>query len=197
MFTGLVEEVGEVASLKKSSKGAYLTVKCSKVLEGTKVGDSVAVNGACLTVVEVGKENLSFFVSLETLNRTNLKFLRSGSPVNLERALRLGDRLGGHLLLGHVDATTKITAVKREGESFLFKFQLPKRFSHLVVEKGSVGIDGISLTVANLTADSFQVAVIPHTLKETNLKFRKAGDLVNVEFDVIGKFVERMVRKAP
>ena len=193
MFTGLVEEVGKVREVKKGSKGARLKVECRTVLEGTKKGDSIAVNGVCLTAVEVGRDFLTFDVSYETLRRSSLSLLRPGQPVNLERALRVGDRLGGHILQGHVDTTTKITAIKREGESYRFFFRLPAGYAHLVVTKGSIGIDGISLTVAELLPDGFSVAVIPHTFENTNLKFKRAGDLVNLEFDIIGKYIERMV----
>ncbi len=196
MFTGIVEEVGKVKGIKKGSKSSKLTIKCRVVLEGTRVGDSIAVNGVCLTVVEIGRELLTFDVSYETLKRTTLSLLKPGESVNLERALRLGDRLGGHILQGHVDTTTKVTSIKREGEGYRFSFKLPKEYSHLVVEKGSIGIDGISLTVAELLPDSFSVAVIPHTFENTNLKFKRSGSLVNLEFDIIGKYVEKMVKSA-
>ena len=195
MFTGLVEEVGKVREIKKSSKGAKLKVECKNVLEGTKIGDSIAVNGVCLTVVELGENYLSFDISYETLRRSSLSLIKPGSPVNLERALKLGDRLGGHILQGHVDTTTKITAIKREGEGYTFTFKLPKAYTHLVVEKGSIGIDGISLTIADIFPDSFTVAVIPHTFEKTNLKFKKPGDAVNLEFDIIGKYVEKMLKE--
>jgi riboflavin synthase len=194
VFTGLVEEVGKVKELRKFSKGTRLKVGCRKVLEDAKVGDSVAVNGVCLTVVEVERESLSFDVSYETLRRSSLSLLKAGEAVNLERALKIGDRLGGHILQGHVDAITKITGIKREGEGYRFTFKIPKGFEHLLVEKGSVGVDGISLTVAELFKEEFSVAVIPHTYENTNLKFKRAGDLVNLEFDVLGKYVERMLR---
>ncbi|RKQ63418.1 riboflavin synthase alpha chain [Thermovibrio guaymasensis] len=196
MFTGIVEEVGKVKGIKKGSKSSKLTIECRVVLEGTRVGDSIAVNGVCLTVVEIGRELLTFDVSYETLKRTTLSLLKPGENVNLERALRLGDRLGGHILQGHVDTTTKVTSIKREGEGYRFSFKLPKEYSHLVVEKGSIGIDGISLTVAELLPDSFSVAVIPHTFENTNLKFKRSGSLVNLEFDIIGKYVEKMVKSA-
>ncbi|WP_456455412.1 riboflavin synthase, partial [Thermovibrio sp.] len=136
---------------------------------------------------------LTFFLSHETLKRSSFNLIKVGDFVNLERALKLSDRLGGHILQGHVDSTTKITGIRREGESFRFTFALPKRYAHLLVEKGSVGIDGISLTVASLSSDAFSVAVIPHTYENTNLKYKRVGDLVNLEFDVIGKYVERIM----
>ena len=192
MFTGLVEEVGKVKSIQKG--GAFLEVECSKILEDAKEGDSIAVNGVCLTVVKLSKSSVSFDVSQETLKRSNLSKLRPGSLVNLERALKVGERLGGHILQGHVDAVIKLTSIKREGKGFItFSFELPSTFKVFVVEKGSVGIDGISLTVASIKSNAFSVAVIPHTYENTNLKTRKVGDLVNVEFDIIGKYVKNMV----
>ncbi len=194
MFTGLVEEVGKVRGILKRSGGVQLRVECSKVIEDSKVGDSICVNGVCLTVVEVKGSSLTFFLSPETLKRSSLYLLKVGDFVNLERALKLSDRLGGHILQGHVDATTKVTGIKREGESFRFTFALPRNFAHLLVEKGSIGIDGISLTVASISPNSFSVAVIPHTYENTNLKLKRTGDLVNLEFDIIGKYVERMLK---
>jgi len=194
VFTGLVEEVGKVRGILKRSGGVQLRVECSKVIEDSKVGDSICVNGVCLTVVEVKGSSLTFFLSPETLKRSSLYLLKVGDFVNLERALKLSDRLGGHILQGHVDATTKVTGIKREGESFRFTFALPRNFAHLLVEKGSIGIDGISLTVASISPNSFSVAVIPHTYENTNLKLKRTGDLVNLEFDIIGKYVERMLK---
>ncbi|ADY73246.1 riboflavin synthase, alpha subunit [Desulfurobacterium thermolithotrophum DSM 11699] len=194
MFTGLVEEVGRVLSLKKSSQSAVLKIGCQKITEDIKIGDSISVNGVCLTVVSFEKDSVTFDVSAETLRRSNIGILKTNDFVNLERALRFSDRLGGHILQGHVDTITKVVGIKREGTGFLFSFKLPPAYRHLVVEKGSIGIDGISLTIATLFADTFSVAVIPHTYKNTTLKFRKPGDIVNLEFDIIGKYVEKMLR---
>ncbi|GAB6077109.1 riboflavin synthase [Desulfurobacterium crinifex] len=194
MFTGLVEEVGRVLSLKKSSQSAVLKVGCQKITEDVKIGDSISVNGVCLTVVSFEKDSVTFDVSAETLRRSNIGTLRTNDFVNLERALRFSDRLGGHILQGHVDTITKVVGIKREGTGFLFSFKLPPAYRHLVVEKGSIGIDGISLTIATLFADIFSVAVIPHTYENTTLKLKRPGDIVNLEFDIIGKYVERMVK---
>ncbi len=192
MFTGLVEEVGKIKSVERG--GSLLKIECSKVIEDVKEGDSVAVNGVCLTVVAVGDNCLSFDVSSETLKRSNLSRLRTGSAVNLERALRVGDRLGGHILQGHVDTVVRVLGMRRErGGFYRFLFELPYNFRTLVVEKGSIGIDGISLTVAEVKGNAFSVAVIPHTYENTNLRERKVGDRVNVEFDIIGKYVRAMV----
>ncbi len=194
MFTGLVEEVGRVLSLKKSSQSAVLKVGCQKITEDIKIGDSISVNGVCLTVVSFEKGFVTFDVSAETLRRSNIGILKTKDFVNLERALRFSDRLGGHILQGHVDTITKVVGIKREGTGFLFSFRLPPAYRHLVVEKGSIGIDGISLTIATLFADTFSVAVIPHTYENTTLKLKRPGDIVNLEFDIIGKYVERMVK---
>ncbi len=194
MFTGIVEEVGRIVSVRKKSKGVELTVNGKITTQETKLGDSISVNGVCLTVTEIGKDFFSFFISYETLRRTNLKEVKPGDFVNLERALTLNSRLGGHIVQGHVDTTTKVTRIKKEGESFKFYFSLPLSFSHLIVEKGSVAVDGISLTVAEILSSEFSVAVIPYTYESTNLKFKRAGDNVNLEFDIIGKYVERMLK---
>ncbi|WP_457569270.1 riboflavin synthase [Desulfurobacterium sp.] len=193
MFTGIVEEIGKIKEIKRSGKDAVLTIKCSRVIEGTKNGDSIAVNGICLTVTRIGSEELTFDVSFETINRTSFRYLKAGDSVNLERALKVGDRLGGHILQGHVDTVSKLLSVKRVEKSYLFLFKLPPEFKHLVVKKGSIGIDGISLTVADLYPDSFSVAVIPTTFKETTLQFKRPGAIANLEFDIIGKYVERMM----
>jgi len=193
VFTGLIEEVGKVKNIVRKSSGLRLTIETKEIHRETKVGDSVSVNGACLTVEETNGNELVFFVSGETLKRTNLKLLRVNDWVNLERALRLGDRIGGHLVQGHVDATTKILRIRKTGEEFVFSFQTPKDFHRFMVEKGSVAIDGISLTITNVTQTTFSVTVVPHTFENTNLKFRKVGDTVNVEFDLIGKYVEKLI----
>jgi len=187
MFTGLVEDVGKVVELLVSSSGAKLRVRTK--LGDIKLGDSVAVNGACLTVVEIKGDTLSFDVSKETLSRTNLRFLKSGDAVNLERALRLSDRLGGHIVQGHVDFTAPIRELKRKGEHHELVVEIPHEYLPYFVEKGSVALDGISLTVNKVSSNRIHVNVIPHTYNNTNLKFRKPGELMNVETDIIGKYV--------
>jgi len=190
VFTGIVEELGRVKSVKPSS----LEVSCRKVIEGTKIGDSISVNGVCLTVSSMGSGTLKFDVSEETLRRTSLKLLKSGDYVNLERAMRADGRFGGHIVQGHVDTTTKVEGVRREKSGFTFTFKLPESYRKYVVEKGSIAVDGISLTVSRLFPDSFCVAVIPHTYENTNLKFKRAGSIVNLEFDIVAKYVERLCR---
>jgi len=189
MFTGLIEELGKVVNTAPSGAGYKFFLSAKKVLSDTKVGDSIAINGVCLTVVDIFKDGFSFDVSPETLERSNLKYLKSGDYVNLERALRLSDRLGGHIVQGHVDTIGKIVNITPLQEHTIFKIEFPIRYRNLVVEKGSIAIDGISLTVNRINKSVIEINVIPHTIKETNLQFRKVGDIVNIEFDIIGKYV--------
>jgi riboflavin synthase len=195
MFTGLVEEVGKVLGLDRVGAGARLHVSCSLPQEEIALGDSIAVNGICLTVVEKSAGRLSFDVSPETLERTGLKALRPGSFVNLERALRFGDRLGGHLVSGHVDCIAAIRERREVSGNYLFSFQLPARYARYLIEKGSVAIDGISLTVNTVSEEGFSVNIIPHTAEHTTLRYRGPGDEVNIETDLIGKYVERLLAK--
>jgi len=194
VFTGLIRELGKVVSLAPMAGGMRLEVTMETKGEGSPtVGDSVAVNGACLTIVEVGSGRVVMEVSPETLTRTNLGTLKPGDVVNLERALQVGDALDGHLVLGHVDDTVSLLEVRREGEFYLFRFSLPPHLARYVTEKGSVALDGISLTVRGLAGDSFTVAVIPHTYRNTNLQFRRPGDKLNLEVDVVARYVERLM----
>ena len=187
MFTGLVEDIGKVKGLTVSSKGAKLSVESN--LRDVKLGDSVSVNGACLTVVNIKGSVLTFDLSPETLRRTNLGKLRTGDYVNLERALRVGDRLGGHIVQGHVDFTAPIKSFNFLGEHYELVIRIPEEWRIYVVEKGSIAIDGISLTVNYVKGENVFINIIPHTYKSTNLQFRRVGDLVNVETDIFGKYV--------
>jgi riboflavin synthase len=187
MFSGIVEEVGVVESLKPTPGGARLVVRSS--LGELKLGDSVAVNGVCLTLVEWKGQMLSFDLSQETLSRSNLRFLKKGDPVNLERSLRVGDRIGGHFLQGHVDFTSPIEALSQRGEHWELRVRVPREYLPYVVEKGSIGIDGISLTINYIQGESISINIIPHTYQNTNLRAREKGDLVNVELDILGKYV--------
>ena len=187
MFTGLVEEVGEVVSLRTGQSGGVLEVKSS--LGDIKVGDSVAVNGACLTAVEVKDGLVAFELSPETMKRTNLKNLRSGDLVNLERALRADSRLGGHFVLGHVDFTASIVSFRNLGDHRELIVEIPPDQRKFFVEKGSVAIDGISLTVNYVRGETISINVITHTYENTNLRIKRPGDLVNVEVDILGKYV--------
>ncbi|WP_028950503.1 riboflavin synthase [Sulfurihydrogenibium subterraneum] len=193
MFTGLIEEVGKIKSIKKNSDGIRLVVSCRKVLDGTVLGDSIAVNGVCLTVVEMDKESVSFDVSQETIKRSNLSFLKTGDYVNLERSLTPQSRLGGHIVQGHVDTTGSIVSITPLGSHTNFKISFPPEYENLVIEKGSIAIDGISLTINYLNKNVIDLNIIPHTLENTNLKYRKVGDVVNIEFDILGKYVAKMI----
>ncbi len=195
MFTGLIEEVGKVKSINRKYDGLQIQVQAEKILEDVKIGDSISINGVCLTVVSIGEGSFSFDVSQETLNRSNIKYLKIGDYVNLERALRVSDRLGGHIVQGHVDTTGKISKIIPLGEHTVFQIDIPEKYIHLVVEKGSIAVDGISLTVNSLERNIISINIIPHTIKQTNLQYRKIGDIVNIEFDIIGKYVWNMVEK--
>jgi riboflavin synthase len=193
MFTGLIEDVGRVLGLDRAGAGARLRVASVLPQDEIALGDSVAINGVCLTVVEKSSGCLAFDVSPETLERTLFKTLRPGMFVNLERALRFGDRLGGHLVSGHVDCIAVIRERREVSGNYQFSFQLPPRYARYLIEKGSVAIDGISLTVNAVSDDGFTINVIPHTADHTTLRFRGPGDEVNIETDLIGKYVERLL----
>lgn len=195
MFTGLIEEVGIISRIEKKSDGITIQIKAEKILDDLKIGDSVALNGVCLTVVNIEGEKVSFDVSQETALRSNLPDLKIGDPVNLERALRLSDRLGGHIVQGHVDTVGFIRKIIPKGQHTEYIFQFPEKFQDLVVEKGSIAIDGISLTVNYIMDNEISINIIPHTIQNTNLKKRKVGDKVNIEFDILGKYVKKMISK--
>lgn len=193
MFTGIVEELGRVRTITPNSGGARVTIAAATVLDDASIGASIAVNGCCLTVVELGDGYWSADAVVETLDRTNLGDLVAGDPVNLERPVRLTDRLGGHLVQGHVDATGRVgSRVVQPDGSELFGFEAPDDILRYVVHKGSITVDGISLTVAGLHDDGFAVAVIPHTLSVTTLGAKTPGARVNLEVDLIAKYVERL-----
>lgn len=193
MFTGLIEDVGTARRLERRGEAARLAVATALPLESVNLGDSVAVNGACLTVVAKGGGELTFDVSPESLERTTIGSLATGAPVNLERALRLGDRLGGHLVTGHVDLVATVEGRREVFGNILFTFRMASGFSRYLVAKGSVAVDGISLTVNRVDADSFSVNVIPHTAAKTTLEHRRPGDRVNIETDILGKYIERLL----
>ena len=193
MFTGLIESVGTVRSVRRGTASAVLEIEDGTVTEGLAVGDSVAVNGICLTAVTVGGGRFSADVMHETLNRSSLGALRAGSRVNLERAMRADGRFGGHMVAGHVDGTGIIRDIRRDDNAVWYTIGAPPGILRYIVEKGSVAVDGISLTVAALGADSFSVSVIPHTAAQTTLAERKKGDRVNLENDLVGKYVERLL----
>lgn len=195
MFTGLVEEVGEVIKLQHGSNSAKITVKASKVLEQVKLGDSIAVNGVCLTVVWFIKSQFAAEVMEETLRKTNLGSLAAGDLVNLERALSLGDRLGGHMVSGHIDGVGKIVGIKRVDIANVITVEAPQEVTDYLIPKGSVAIDGISLTVIDCQEEMFTVSIIPHTAAATTLGDKKTGDKVNLEADLIGKYVAKFLER--
>ncbi|MCI0830154.1 MAG: riboflavin synthase [Chloroflexi bacterium] len=192
MFTGIVEEVGVVAKIS----GNAMTVRASKVTGDLKLGDSIAVNGACLTAVSCGRSEFSVDLTPETMRRTSLGQLSAGRPVNLERALLASDRMGGHIVQGHVDGTGRVMSTKPEGDSIIFRIRVPKRLNRYIVEKGFVAVDGISLTVVKRGASSFTMAVIPYTLNNTNLASLSVGDRVNLEADILAKYIESLLDRS-
>lgn len=195
MFTGLVIETGELLSLERLEKSARLTLRAPTVGPSAQIGDSVAVNGCCLTVAARDDEKLSFDLLAETLRVTNLGDLAPGARVNLEPALGAGAKLGGHFVQGHVDTTAEVLDFSQHGSDFRLEIALPPAFAHYVAFKGSIAVDGISLTVAEVKDTSFVCWIIPHTREVTNLAARKKGERVNLEFDLLAKYVERIVAR--
>ncbi|MGL5349951.1 MAG: riboflavin synthase [Cetobacterium sp.] len=193
MFTGLVEELGKIISINKTSAGTNLTVACDKVLVGAALGDSIATNGVCLTVVKINSNSFTANVMNESLRVSGLKELKVGSIVNLEKSLTLQSYLGGHLVTGDVDCTGKIVDIKDDGFAKKYTIEIPKEFMKYVVYKGRVTLDGASLTVASLTDTTFTVSLIPHTQKSITLGFKSTGEIINVETDLIGKHLEKLL----
>lgn len=197
MFTGLVETIGTVARITDAPPGCRLAIDAGPVAEGVRVGDSVAINGCCLTVVAADGQRLDFEAGEETLSRTNLGELVTGAPVNLERSLQVGDRVGGHYVTGHIDATARLIERREDPPWATLRFELPASLAPQVAAKGSIAVDGISLTVVDAEADSFTVALIPHTLDVTTLGKRGPGDRINLETDVLAKYVHRALSLDP
>lgn len=194
MFTGIVEETGKVKHIRKGAASAVLVIEAGKVLSDVMLGDSIAVNGVCLTVTAFTRNTFSADVMHETLNRSSLGTLRAGSRVNLERAMKADGRFGGHIVSGHIDGTGTVTDIRKDDNAVWYTIRTDRQVLKFIVEKGSVAVDGISLTAAGLEADSFKISVIPHTAANTILGMRKKGDKVNVENDIIGKYVERLMQ---
>ncbi|MDD7185151.1 MAG: riboflavin synthase [Oscillospiraceae bacterium] len=192
MFTGIVEEIGTVKKIARGQK-AYLEIQADKIFSDIHIGDSIAVNGVCLTVTGFSGKVFTADVMNETFSRSSLGSLKAGSHVNLERAMSANGRFGGHIVSGHIDGTGKITNIKKDGNAVWYKISASENIIKYTVEKGSIAIDGISLTVARIEKDNFSVSIIPHTSEETILSEKKVGDTVNLENDIIGKYVERFL----
>ena len=193
MFTGIIEEMGSVRRVVPDARAGSMVIGARKVLEGTQIGDSIAVNGVCLTVTQLGKDEFSADVMPTTLRATALGQLRAGDFVNLERALPADGRFGGHIVSGHIDGTGRIVEVRPEQNAHLVTIQAPANIMDLIVEKGSIAIDGVSLTVAQAQRSTFTVSIIPHTGAETTLLTKRAGNLVNLENDIVGKYVQKLL----
>ena len=193
MYTGIIEDLGTIANIKRVAQGAVMTVKTALTLSKIHIGDSISFNGVCVTVVAKGRGKISADLSAETLRRSTLGTLKAGDAINLERCLTMDKLLGGHLVAGHVDGVARIVSIKPEASSRLFTFEAPSSEVRYLVEKGSVALDGISLTCFAIKGRQFSVALIPHTLKVTTLGDRKAGDKVNFESDMLVKYVEKML----
>ncbi len=193
MFSGIIETIGAIRSLRKDAKGARIAIEAPGVLNGVRLGDSIALNGVCVTVVDFDERKFEADLSIETLRRTNLGELAVGDGCNLERAMELGERLGGHLVSGHVDGVGRIKSRKNEGDSIWLTFEAPVEVMRYVVYKGSIAVDGISLTVAACDGETFSISIIPHTNEQTTLTDKKDGGAVNLEADLIGKYVEKLL----
>ena len=193
MFTGIIEELGKVRSIEERGENARLVISAHVVTEGTNHGDSISVNGVCLTALDIEPDSFAADISRETLQRSTLGSLKTGAPVNLERAVTPATRLGGHIVQGHVDGRGQFVNVENHGESWTVRISYPKEIARYLVFKGSVAVEGISLTIAGLTDDHFEIAIIPKTWEVTNLSHLKPGDHVNIEVDIIGKYVEKLL----
>lgn len=194
MFTGIVEEMGEILQIERGSESAVLHIRCKGVLENTKIGDSIAVNGVCLTVTSMSGDSYTADVMAETMNRSSLGTLKRGSRVNLERAMAADGRFGGHIVAGHIDGIGKVAKISRDETAVWYTITASPEILRYIVEKGSITIDGISLTVATVTNRDFSVSIIPHTQQNTVLADRRIGDMVNLETDIIGKYVEKLLQ---
>ncbi len=196
MFTGIIEEVGTVKAVQHSGSNSFIRIEAKKILEDIHLGDSIAVNGVCLTVTHFDSTTFQADVMNETLSRSSLGSLKNGSPVNLERAMAAGGRFGGHIVSGHIDGTGTVSDIRNDGIAVWYTVSAKPEILRYIVEKGSIAIDGISLTVAKVTDNSFSVSIIPHTASVTILGTKKTGDIVNLENDIVGKYVEKLMKPA-
>lgn len=193
MFTGLVEEIGQILEVKNGENSSKITISSRKVLEEVKLGDSIAVNGACLTVTSFTANSFTVDVMAETLRKSNLKLLKRNSSVNLERAVKVGERLGGHIVTGHIDGISRVKEIKKEDIATWLVIQPPLELLKYMVSKGSVALDGVSLTIAQVYKDCISVSLIPHTKAQTILQYKNTGDEINIECDLIGKYIENLI----
>jgi riboflavin synthase len=193
MFTGLIEEIGKLSSLESIPGGKRIKVSASVILDDIKIDDSVAVNGVCLTVTGTGKDFFMADAVGATLDKTTISFIKKGVELNLERAMRLSDRLGGHIVQGHVNGIGTITRISKLGDNYFLEVEFPPELEKYTIKEGSIAIDGISLTIASLEGNKAGLSIIPHTWTNTNLKFRKTGEHVNIEVDLIAKYVEKLL----
>jgi len=193
MFTGIIEEIGKIRSINRIKDITKLIVSADKILTNMELGDSISVDGICLTIVKFTKSEFEVDLSPETLNLTTFKHKQINDMVNLERALRLGDKLGGHFVTGHIDGMRKINQIEKKGDSFIYSFTADDLILNNIVQKGSIAIDGVSLTIAELNKKLFSVAIIPYTYNNTTFRYKKSGDLVNMETDMLGKYVKKYI----
>ncbi len=197
MFTGIIEELGIIRAMDRRTDSIVLTIEAHTVLEGTRIGDSIAVNGVCLTVTSLNDTSFTADVMHETMRRTSFCELRTGSPVNLERAMQVGGRLGGHIVSGHIDGTGHVSRIENDGIARVITISIPKDMAPFIVEKGSITIDGISLTVVSAGSSQFSVSIIPHTMSHTTLMSKHPGAIVNLETDIVGKYIHRFMETGP
>lgn len=193
MFTGIIESFGKIERIESSGEGKVLTISCDLDLSETKIGDSIAVNGACLTAVSLDKHQFKVDMAPETVERTTFKNMTAGSRVNIERALRLSDRIDGHLVSGHIDGTGTVASIQKHSNAVIITVQVNPELAADMIEKGSVAIEGISLTINRCSQEDFQVSIIPHTAQITTIGLKKVGDRVNIETDMIGKYVKKII----
>lgn len=193
MFTGIVEEIGVIKEFSKSGNSALIVVECKKVLEDTKIGDSIAIDGVCQTVTSLTSSSFSAQVSSETINVTTFSNFKVGMKINLERALTLNGRLGGHIVSGHVDGLGKVKKIEKLSEFYNITFEIEKNLTKYIAKKGSITVNGVSLTIADIASNEFNIAIIPHTFENTSLKNLQKGDFVNIEVDILAKYIEKIL----
>jgi riboflavin synthase len=195
MFTGIVEEIGKIEKTNRIAGGFSIQISAEKIFEDIKVNDSVCVDGVCLTVTEISHKSFWVDVVGTTLEKTTFKFTQQNATVNLERSVRLSDRIGGHLVQGHVNAVSKVIKLQKLGENYLLRIEVPEDLEKYIIKEGSIAINGISLTIAELDKSEISISIIPHTWQNTNLKLKKVNDLVNIEVDILAKYVEKLLKK--